>query len=463
MSLKRPPKIVLLGRTNAGKSTLFNRLSEHGKAIVSSTENTTRDQNRDFVYWKGSMFELIDTGGLDTAALDPLDKEIQDQVAKALLEANLILFVVDGKSDLMPQDKEVKKILAGIKKPVVLCINKTDNLKIKQNAKAEFSRLNIEPTVTISAINGIGTADLLDEILKLIPHYPAPEESEEDDLLHIALVGRPNVGKSSLFNALVGEDRVIVSDIAHTTRDINDTDLVYKDNKIRLIDTAGIRRKSKVGDWNMKGKKNKGLANIERLGVQATLANVEKSDVVILLLEAQKRISSQDKTLVSHSKKHGKGLIIVVNKWDLIPDKDSTTINEFQDYYSDNLEFAKHTPVLFISALNKQRTTKVLDMAIEVNDARSFMAPQEDLNDALREIQKRNPTQKTRVGRNQQRVPLVLKSLKQTEIDPPVFILKTPKPKEIAGAVFSLLEKEIRKRCNYDGVPIKIEARSKKK
>lgn len=457
-STDNPPKVVLLGRTNAGKSTLFNRLTEHGKAIVSPLENTTRDQNRDIIYWKGNMCELIDTGGLDTAAADTLNQDIQNQVYAALKNAAAAIVVVDGKHGVMPQDHTLAKWIRTQHIPIVLCINKIDKPKWRIAAEAEFAVLNLTPSITCSAISGAGTADLLDALFKIIPQYEAPEAPDETRLINIALVGRPNVGKSSLFNALLGEPRVIVSDIAHTTRDINDTELIYKDQTLRIIDTAGIRRKNRVGDWSntIDKQQTKHLAGVERTGIHTALQMIQRSNVVLLMIEAQKKITKQDKALVHYAQHNGKGLVIVINKWDLIPDKTPTTINEYKKYFSHHLGFAAHTPVIFISALEEQRVHDVLDVALEVYGDRHRWATEEQLAAILEALQQSKPYQ-TRFHAAMKRKLLVIKNITQTGVNPPSFELVTPTPKLVAESVIDIAKKHIQETCAYHGVDIRLE------
>lgn len=449
------PTVVLLGRTNAGKSTLFNRLTEEGKAIVSSAENTTRDQNRDFIYWKGSMCELVDTGGLDMAAFDLLDQDIQHQVQTALKDSAAVLFVVDGRYDLMPQDREVAHWLQKIGKPVVLCINKMDNRKRRAEATGIFDRLGFKHEVMCSAINGSGTGDLLDELFSVIPATPSPEQKSDDDSIRVTFVGRPNVGKSSLFNALAGEKKVIVSDLPHTTRDPNDSELIYNDKTFTIIDTAGIRRKNRVGEWD-----SSKLGQIEKQSVQKSLNSIERAHVVVLLVEAQLKVTNQDKTLLDYAQRHSKGIIVAVNKWDMIPDKDPAMINDYIKYFRTHLELGEHIPIIFISALTRQRSTAVLDLAEEVHAYEHMEAAQADLDAVLRTVLSHNPKQRQIRGQAMMKKPLVLVSMKQIDTNPPTFRVVTPHPKEVAPAVIHLIEKGIRTRCKYVGVPINLVVRN---
>ncbi len=454
MSKKRPPSVVLIGRTNAGKSTLFNRLTEERKAIVSSAENTTRDQTRSTVYWKGNMFELIDTGGLDTTALDPLDQDIQNQVKMALEKADAVIFVVDGSSDSLPQDWDAAVMLRDSKVPVIMCVNKIDNEKKRREAIGEFEHLPHHRLVLCSAINGSGTGDLLDEVLEEIPAFEAPEVEDDSDKIMLTLVGRPNVGKSTIFNALVGEDRVIVSDIAHTTRDINDTTMTYQDQKYVLLDTAGIRKKSKVGNWKGRSDK-KQMGAIEKSSIHAALKSIERADVVALVVEAGLQINKQDKVLMDYAQYHGKGMMVVINKWDLIPDKDPSTINEFNKYFQFHLK-ANYVPLVFVSGLEKQRVTDIFKQAAAITAMRSYEMPQEDLDNILKTIMKHAPKEQKKLIAGQPKKLLELKSITQVGINPPAFRIRAAKPKNVATAIVHKIKKMIRDRADYTGVPIKV-------
>lgn len=455
MTKAKAPAVVLIGRTNAGKSTLFNRLTEGRKAIVSSAENTTRDQTRSMVYWKGNMCELIDTGGLDTAELDPLNKEIQRQVRMALDIAAAVIFVVDGKSELMPQDRETAQLLRDTGKPIILCVNKVDNNRYRQPIEATFSPLFNTALVSCSASNGTGTGDLLDVLFTHIPAVAAPEKLDETDQLILTIIGRPNVGKSTLFNALIGEDRVIVSDVAHTTRDINDTFLQFNDRRFKILDTAGIRRKNKVGQWKSSSINRKQLAQIEQFGVQAALQSIEECDVVALVVEAQQKVNRQDKVLVDHARRHGKGVMVVINKWDLVENKDSATINGYKEYFTELLNLS-YVPLVFTSGLEKQRVTDILKTAIEIQGFREYQMSQADLDQVLYHINKQRPREKKKLIKGQPKKILELVSLKQVGINPPTFRLVATRPKNVAPAIMNLIEKGIREKAKYPGVYINV-------
>lgn len=439
--------IVLIGRTNAGKSTLFNRLTDAGHAIVSPLPNTTRDQNRALVHWKGYSANLIDTGGLDMSSYDPLDQAIRQQVEQALAGATAIIFVVDGQGDLMPQDIEGARFLQKIGKPVIVALNKADNMRQRQQAEATFSRLSFTESIPCSAKNGTGTAELLDSMFAAIPQQVT--QLEERPAIQVALVGQPNVGKSTLFNAFLGESRVIVSPLPHTTRDPHDTLLEYNDRLYNVIDTAGMRRKTKVGS----GKE--GI--IEILSVRGTKETISRADVVVCVIEASKRISHQDKAMFDYIKMKGKSFVLAINKWDLIPDKTPTTMNDYFKYYSQQFDFSPQTPIIFISALEHQRTTAILDLVQSVYDFQLHWMTQSELDGIVRQIMSRQPKERRQGFAAKPKRDLVIHTLKQYSVKPPRFILLTPRPKNVAPALIHAIEKSIRDRCPYDGVPIYLE------
>lgn len=450
------PQVAIVGRTNSGKSTLFNRLSESKKAIVSPLINTTRDRSFADIAWLDRQFSLVDTGGLDTASLDPLNLEIQKQVTKALEKAAVIILLVDGQQPVMPQDKEMALILKKLKKPVILGINKVDSPKREKNIDPDFYKLNFNIIAKFSALSGARTGDLLDEIVKLLPNKKSKTEKEEDKSIpkiKLALIGRPNVGKSSLINAILNEERVIVSDLAHTTRDINDQDFKYRDNIFTLIDTAGLRKKSQVGKWS-----NKLMGKVEKEGVSASIQAMDKADICLLVFEVQQAVTSQDQTLVQLAMEYHKNTILVFNKWDIIPNKSTETIDEFVKYYRSKFSLAYHVPMIFVSAKEKLRVNKILDLALEVYQESRKTVADEDLEKLLERIMKKHkPRQKKTVAPGEEKSYLKLFSLKQIKSNPPLFYLKTPKPINVAPAVIKLIEKEIRLQFAFSGTPIRIE------
>lgn len=441
------PVVVLIGRTNAGKSTLFNRLTDTGRAIVSPIANTTRDQNRALVHWKGHSALLVDTGGLDMSSYDPLDEAIRDQVKSAVKEAKAVLLVVDGADDIMPQDRDSALFLQRMGIPVIACLNKADNVRVRQQAQANFAPLPFADQIPCSAKNGTGTAELLDALFAVIPHQAS--KLDERPIIQVAIVGQPNVGKSTLFNALLGEQRVIVSPLPHTTRDPHDTLITYNDRIYNLIDTAGMRKKTRVGT----GKDGA----LEKLSVRGTKDMIGRSDVVVCVIEAQKRISHQDKAMFDYIKMKGKSFILAVNKWDAVPNKTASTINEYFKYYSQNFDFSPQTPIIFISALAKQRTVQVLDLVQSVFDFQNHWMKPEELDGIVREILYRQPKERRDGFAAKPKRPLVIYGLQQYSVNPPRFVLLTPRPKNVAPAIMHMVEKAIRDRCAYDGVPIYLE------
>lgn len=448
---KKNPFVAIVGRTNSGKSTLFNRLSETSKAIISPMENTTRDRNYADIFWQDKKFTLIDTGGMDTAAKDPLSSGIFQQVNKAIEQADLVLFLIDGSTDILPQDRELALLLRKLNKKVILGINKIDNFKKEKLLDQNYHQLNCDHVAIFSALNGSRTGDLLDQIITLLPQQKKTPEKFYPSL-KLAIIGRPNVGKSSLINAILGEDKVLVSPLPHTTRDINDVEFIYRDHKFILVDTAGIRRKSRVGDWP-----NKMIAKIEKEGVHASMETLKRADVVALVLESQMSISSQDQALVELALEERKNIVLVINKWDLVPEKDETTINAYADYFNQKLPFAKWVPMIFVSALNKLRVKKVLDLALEINQQANMQVAEEDLNQILAVVlRKYKPKQRMTITFGQHKSDLKLNFMKQVKTNPPVFFLSTPKPKNISPAIVKIIEKEIRNKYEFLGVPLKI-------
>lgn len=443
-------KVAICGRTNAGKSTLFNKLSESHKAIISSLPGTTRDLNYAPVSWTGKHYEIIDTGGIDIFDEQELETNIKKQIATAQKAASVLLYTVDGQEKLSEADKKIIKKLVRKKTNFILVVNKIDSKKIQEKTDPNFERLGVEHVAYVSSKNGLGTGDLLDVINQHLPKTKPVEE--EKDLLKLAIVGKPNVGKSSLLNAILGEDKVVVSDIPHTTRDVNDIEFNYKDKDYLLIDTAGLRKKAKVGKW-----KDKRIANIERQSVKSTLATIQDADVVFLVLEAQKNVSDQDKKISQLAVNNSKGLVIVINKWDLVDDKTDKTYDEFIKYFHNHLPFLAWAPMIFISAKEKQRVRKILELAQEVHAHQNLEIPTQELDQILHVVMKKyKPRQSQTITFGQKKKPLILESLTQVDKSPPTFILKTPKPKNVPRAIPNIIEKQLREEYEFLGTTIRI-------
>ena len=360
--------VAIVGRPNVGKSTLFNRLTETRRAIVSEISGTTRDRQYGKAEWGDREFSIVDTGGLVTNSDDIFEDEIRKQVELAIKEADAILFVVDVTSGISDLDDAVAKILRSTKKPVLLVANKTDNGDLQYEA-SEFYRLGLGDVHCISALSGFGSGDLMDQIISILPE-DSKDESEED-LPRIAIVGRPNAGKSSLLNALVGEERNIVTDIAGTTRDSIYTKYDKFGMQFQLVDTAGIRKKSKVTE------------DLEFYSVMRAIRSIENSDVCILMIDATRGIEGQDQNIFSIIQKNKKGLVVCVNKWDLVENKEQAAVTTFEKAIRERFAPFTDFPIIFTSALNKQRIFKAVETALQVYKNKYFRITTNQLNEYL--------------------------------------------------------------------------------
>lgn len=447
------PTVAIIGRMNVGKSTLFNRLTETKRAITSSWAGTTRDTNRAPVIWRGAEFTLVDTGGLDVRQDEQLEQAVINAAMRALEEADLVLFMVDGAAGVLPQDRELAAMVRDSGKPSLLVVNKIDNEKRRKGIDNETYQLNIEPIHFVSSTNGRGTGDLLDDIHERIM---AVAIAEEPMLTSVAIVGRPNVGKSSLLNAILGENRVIVADQAHTTRDTNDIVYTYKDRDYLLIDTAGIRKRSRIGKkWE-----DQRLGQIEKESVQAAIRAMKRADVVLLVLEAQEPITAQDKKIADLADEYGKGLILVINKWDLVEEKDSNTINEYRGYFDAALPFLRWAPIIFVSAAEEQRVKETLDLVMQVGDNYARRVDQEGLQTVLRIV--RSAYKPKQTGTRKFRKPSIrFRSLEQVGIRPPRFKLNVNRPKDLPRAIPRIAERELRERFDFEGVKLIIDISSR--
>ena len=435
-------KVAIIGRVNVGKSTLFNRLISQPKAIMSKVAGTTRDRNYATCSWNGLDFDLIDTGGLNQV-IDQIDKEINDQIAQALKEADLILFIVDTKSGIMPDDTELLKIIKKYKKPLLLVANKTDNQKLR-NQVADFYKLNIGDPQMVSAINGVGTGDLLDEIVKILKSIKkssrAHQKTEEEEIIKVAIVGQPNVGKSSLINSLLGEKRVIVSPIPHTTRDSQDISIIYHKQKITFVDTAGIRRKSR-----------KAIDPFERQSVTQSMQSIKQADIALMMTDVNKKISFQDKRLANELAEAGVGVIILANKWDLVPEKNSLSDKEYTEYYRGHLPFLRWAPILFISAQDKINLHKIIPLLINVYKEKFKTIDDNTLDKLLKKMVKRHKPARGKGTKH----PYIY-SLKQSNVNPPTFIVKINFKSVMHLSYLNFIENNLRYKFGFVGVPIKI-------
>ena len=365
--------IAIVGRPNVGKSTLFNRLTETRTAIVDGTAGTTRDRQYGKVEWSGHEFSIVDTGGWVVNSEDIFEGEINKQVALAIEQADVILFVVDAMNGVTDLDDHVAEILRKSTKPIVLVANKVDSNEWIYNI-AEFYSLGLGDPYPVSAVSGFGTGDLLDEITKRMPEKADDEEEQLDDIPRITIVGRPNAGKSSLVNSFIGEDRHIVTDIAGTTRDSIYTRYNKYGFDFYLVDTAGIRKKTKVNE------------DIEYYSVIRSIRAIEASDVCILMIDATRGIEGQDTNIFSLIQRNKKGLVVCVNKWDLVEDKSNEAIRCYQEAIRERFAPFTDFPIIFTSALTKQRIFKVLETALEVYQNRRRTVPTSQLNTTMQEF-----------------------------------------------------------------------------
>ncbi len=449
--MARKPVVALVGRPNVGKSTLFNRLSGTRDAIVDDVPGTTRDRLFGHAEWCGTEFDIIDTGGIDPEAAGqktPLSvgsadfiSEIKTQAILAVEEADVVLFLTDASTGVTAADREIAQILRrmqksvdGVRKPpVLLVVNKADSDNLRANVP-EFYELAMGDPYPISAIHGTETGDLLDALCAL---FPKQEEEEEDDSVKIAIVGRPNVGKSSLLNRLCGEERVIVSNIPGTTRDAIDTKMMVDDVPVTLVDTAGIRRKGKVE------------VGVEKYSVIRSMRVIEEADVSLLVIDATQGVSSQEAHIAGYILDAWKSVVVVVNKWDAI-EKDTYTMQQFTEKIRKDLNFMDYVPILFVSAKTGQRTNQILTTALQVQEQRLVRIPTSALNDAIHEAQdKHHATSKS--GRS-----LQMYYATQVRSDPPTFMIYVNDPDLAHFTYKRYLENQLRERFGFIGTPIRF-------
>jgi GTPase len=434
------PVVAIVGRPNVGKSTLFNRIIGARTAIVMDEPGVTRDRHYAETDWSGRDFVLIDTGGYVPDSSDVFERAIREQVQLSIDEATVILFMVDGKDGLLPMDAELANMLRRSKKKVILTVNKIDSTK-SESKRYEFHELGLGEPHSVSAISGRNTGDLLDVIIE---GFPDAVETDEPDHMQLAIIGRPNVGKSSITNAILGMERSIVTDIPGTTRDAIDSLIEHEGRTITIIDTAGLRRKSKVKD------------NVEFYSSLRTMKSIQRCDVAMILFDASEGLLHQDIDVLNEAARLNKGLVIAVNKWDLV-EKDSKTADLIVKDIHAKIKMFDYVPVIFVSALTKQRVFKALDLCLRVYDERSKRIPTAELNENILEILRATPPPSTPTGRQ-------VKMFYATQVReaPPVIVLFANEAKYIPESYRRFVERRVREIWGFEGVPLTVQFRSGK-
>ncbi|MBN2355172.1 ribosome biogenesis GTPase Der [candidate division KSB1 bacterium] len=437
--MKKKPVVAILGRPNVGKSTLFNRIVRRREAIVDDESGVTRDRKYAPGEWSGASFELVDTGGYVPGSQDVFEQAIREQVDHAINEADIIVFVVDVTTGITDLDLTIAGILQRSGKQVLLAVNKVDN-EMRENEIGEFFRLGLGEPYPVSAMSGRRTGDFLDAIIALLPHKKMYDVPHGD--IRLAILGKPNVGKSSYVNALLGEDKHIVTPIPGTTRDAIDTRFRYKEKEIVLIDTAGLRKRSRVKE------------SIEYFSTVRTYNTLHRCDVAVVLFDATQEVSDQDIKILQAGADEGRGLVIGVNKWDAV-EKDTHTARRYEMEIREAIKSKSYVPLLFISALTKQRVFRLLDMALSVYEECRREIPTAELNRLLRiSIEKNHPPA---FGTKW----IKINYMTQTRINPPVFAFFTNEPKGIRQNYRNYLENQIRQQYGFMGVPIRLHFRKK--
>lgn len=433
------PVVAIVGRPNVGKSTIFNRLAGERISIVEDTPGFTRDRIYARTEWLGHPFNLIDTGGIDIGD-EPFLTQITEQAEIAIEEADVIIFVVSVKEGVTDADEKVARILYRTDKPVVLAVNKVDNPELRADIY-DFYSLGFGEPIPVAGTHGIGTGDLLDKIIK---EFPKDATNEEDDSIKFSFIGRPNVGKSSLVNAILGENRVIVSNIEGTTRDAIDTRFETEDGtKYTMIDTAGIRKKGKVYE------------NTEKYSVLRAMRAIDRSDVVCVVLNAEEGIREQDKHVAGYAHEAGRAIVIVVNKWDTLK-KDNKTMSDFENLIRQEFQYLSYAPIVFVSAKTKQRLDKLPELIKRVNDNHEQRISSAVLNDVVMDAIAHNPTP-TDNGKR-----LRIYYATQVAIKPPTFVIFVNDPELMHFSYERFLENQIREAFDFEGTPIHIIERRRK-
>jgi GTP-binding protein len=433
------PTVAIVGRPNVGKSTLFNRILGGRPAIVSEQPGTTRDRHFGDAEWQGRRFWVVDTGGLVPGSDDSMDRVIRQQVEFALAESDVVVFLVDGRAGVHPVDRAIGERLRRARAPVVLAVNKLDDLE-RSMAHLEFYALGFGDPLGVSAAVGKGSGDLLDAVVELLPPY---DPAESEDTIGVAIVGRPNVGKSSLVNRLLGEERHLVAPEAGTTRDAIDSLLRYRGKNLNFIDTAGLRRKAKVQD------------DLEFYSTLRTERAVERAEVCVLVVDATVGLHNQDLRIASEAWERGCGLVVAVNKWDLVEAKDANTAHRGQEELIAKAPFLRHVPFVYLSAVTGQRARKLLDLILEVADAREQRVPTSEVNRVLASLLERSaPPQKPG-----EEVKLLYAS--QIGTAPPTFAIVSNRPKDVPESYQRYLANGFREVWPFPGSPLRLKFTSR--
>ena len=444
---KRTPSVVLVGRPNVGKSTLFNRITGKRRAIVTPIPGTTRDVIALQTEWRGVPFDVVDTGGMFGASEDPLHELVLERGRRAIQDADLLVFVVDGRQGLVPGDHDIADAARAADKPVLLAINKTDDRRAK--GSVDFYQLGFDPVTEISAEHGEGVGDLLDEVVQRLHNWQggSGHEAAAKDEVGVTIVGRPNSGKSSLVNRLLREERMIVSEIPGTTRDAVDTLLTWHRRKFRIVDTAGIRRPGRVAK----------SGQVESVSVLLARRSIESADIVVLMIDALQGAADQDAAIAGEADKAGRGVIIVANKWDLVKDRGSDYVKEFDETLRRQLKFLDYAPILHISALTGERAPKLLETIDRVTESRKTRVTTPELNKFVAEVTAAHPPASP--GRHHVRILYAA----QTGVAPPTFVFFTNVATKFHFSYERFLVNQLRERFGFEGTPIRFHVRTRRR
>ncbi|MFH1089609.1 MAG: ribosome biogenesis GTPase Der [Candidatus Uhrbacteria bacterium] len=446
--MSKIPTVAIIGRTNVGKSTLFNRMIEQPKALISSVPGTTRDRNEAEVLWRAKIFRVVDTGGTDSKFGKEIEKATVDQVWRAANEADIILFVVDLKTGPMPQERALAKKLKTINKPVIVVGNKAETPNLVASVhNPEWRLAGLRSPMAVSALRGTGVGDLLDLIHKELRKIKRPStERNEDQIVRVAIIGKPNVGKSSIVNAILGEERVITSPMTHTTREPIDTKIELNGKKYLFIDTAGMRKSGKV----------KRAGGLEAAGVARSKKAAETADVVLMVMEANEQIGTQDKAIAGILDSSNAGVIIVANKWDLVAGKTPTTINDYEKYVAGMMPFISYAPIVFTSAKTGQRIENIFTLIDQVQAARTRELTEEELEKFLRQAVSHRAPIRGKVVK-----PPKALGLRQTGTCPPSFAvtIKAKREDAISQSYLRYIENRLHEEFDFTGTPVVVKAR----